>query len=218
MRQVIAKRLTSSKSTIPHSYLSKVLRSDKLKELRKTFAESGIKLSVNDLVIKAVAGALEKCPNINVQWDAATQEAKHQSAIDISVAVAIDGGLITPIITNANQKNLLALNAEMKELAGLAKAGKLVPKQFQGGSFSISNLGMFGIEEFTAVINPPQCCILAVGGTQQEVYMDESGSVKVRDIMSVALSFDSRAVVPSDAAQFLEELAYLVQNPETLCL
>jgi len=164
MRTVIAQRLTLSKTTIPHSYASIDCKMDSLLRLRKELLESGIKVGVNDFIIKAAAIALQKVPGVNSVWSG--EEGKLLSSVDISVAVATDNGLITPIVKDALSLSVEEISLRVKDLAGRARAGKLKLDEFQGGSFTISNLGMFGISSFSAVINPPQTCILAVGGSR----------------------------------------------------
>ncbi|MEZ5932451.1 MAG: pyruvate dehydrogenase complex dihydrolipoamide acetyltransferase [Alphaproteobacteria bacterium] len=218
MRKVIARRLSESKQTVPHFYLTMDCRLDALLALRKQLNEregADYKLSVNDFVIKAVALALKKVPMANVSWGG-DKILKYKS-IDISVAVAIPDGLITPIIKKADQKGLGQISEEMKDLAARAKDGKLKPEEFQGGSFSISNLGMFGVKEFSAVINPPQACILAVGaGVQQPVIAN--GEVKAATVMSCTLSVDHRAVDGALGAQLLQAFKGYIEEPLAMML
>jgi pyruvate dehydrogenase E2 component (dihydrolipoamide acetyltransferase) len=218
MRKVIAKRLTESKQTIPHFYLSLDCALDALLEMRsKLNAREGAdyKLSVNDFVIKATALALRKVPGCNASWGG--DKIFQYKDIDVSVAVAIEGGLITPIIRRADQKGLSTISTEMKDLAKRAKDGKLKPEEFQGGGFSISNLGMYGIKEFQAVINPPQSCILAVGAGEQRPVV-KGGEIKVAMVMTCTLSVDHRAVDGALGAQFLAEFKKLVEDPLALLL
>jgi pyruvate dehydrogenase E2 component (dihydrolipoamide acetyltransferase) len=218
MRKVIAKRLTESKQTIPHFYLSLDCELDALLEMRtKLNAREGAdyKLSVNDFVIKATALGLRKVPGCNASWGG--DRIFQYKDIDISVAVAIEGGLITPIIRRADQKGLSTISAEMKDLARRAKDGKLKPEEFQGGGFSISNLGMYGIKEFQAVINPPQSCILAVGAGEQRPVV-KGGEIKVATVMTCTLSVDHRAVDGALGAQFLAEFKKLIEDPLALLL
>ncbi|MGB0694787.1 MAG: pyruvate dehydrogenase complex dihydrolipoamide acetyltransferase [Rhodospirillaceae bacterium] len=221
MRKVIAKRLTEAKQTIPHFYLTIDCELDALLALRKELnskAEargSGVKLSVNDLIIKASALALRQVPDANASW---TEEAilLYQD-VDISVAVATEGGLITPIIFKADQKGLGTISSEMKDLAAKARDGKLQPHEFQGGGFTISNLGMFGVKQFEAIINPPQGCILAVGaGEQRPVVKD--GALAVATVMSCSLSVDHRVVDGAVGAQFLATFKALIEDPITMML
>lgn len=220
MRKVIAKRLQESKQVVPHFYLSIDVEIDALLEARAQLnkhAESQskdgkppYKLSVNDLVIKASALALRDKPNCNVSWydDAILQ----YNNVDISVAVATDGGLITPIIRNADQKSLPAISKEMKDLAARARDNKLKPEEFQGGGFSISNLGMFGVKTFQAIINPPQACILAVGAGEQVLKLRDGQGVAV-NVMSLTLSVDHRAVDGALGAEYLQALKRYIEQP-----
>lgn len=216
MRKVIAKRLLESKQNVPHFYLSVDCRMDNLLAARAQMnAAAGkdnpaYKLSVNDMVIKAVAMALRKVPEANASW---TEEAILQyTNVDISVAVAIEGGLITPIIRNADQKPLSHLSNEMKSLAKKAREGKLAPHEFQGGGFSISNLGMYGVKNFQAIINPPQSCILAIGASEERAII-ENGQVKAATIMEVTLSCDHRVVDGAVGAEFLKKFKEHIENP-----
>ena len=221
MRKVIARRLTEAKREIPHFYLSLDCEVDKLLELRKTLnakakaEDLGYKLSVNDFVIRAAALALRKIPDVNVSW---TDDAllKH-NVVDLSIAVSIAGGLITPIIRNADQKGLATISNEMRELAGRAREGKLMPEEYQGGTFSISNLGMFGISEFAAVINPPQSAIIAVGRSQERPVVKD-GALAIATIMTVTLSVDHRTVDGALGAQYLNAFQGLIEDPLTMLL
>ncbi|MEM7045373.1 MAG: pyruvate dehydrogenase complex dihydrolipoamide acetyltransferase [Pseudomonadota bacterium] len=218
MRKVIARRLTEAKQTIPHFYLTVDCELDALLALRKQLNSregADYKLSVNDFVIKASALALKKVPMANVSF-AGDKLLKYKS-VDISVAVAIPDGLITPIIRNADQKGLGQVSEEMKDLAARAKDGKLAPEEFQGGSFSISNLGMFGVKEFSAVINPPQACILAVGaGVQRPVI--KGGEMAAATVMSCTLSVDHRAVDGALGAQLLQAFKSYIEEPLSMLL
>jgi len=219
IRKVIAKRLLDSKQNVPHFYLSCELRVDKLNELRNSLNEvahhdeNGVpeyKISINDLIIKATAMALKKVPEANSSW---TEEATIiYNNIDISMAVAIDGGLITPIIKNADQKTIQQISKESKALAKKARDGKLTPEEFQGGTFSISNLGMFGIDNFSAIINPPQSCILAVSRTVEKPVIDH-GQVKIGHTMNITLSADHRVVDGAVGAEFLKALRRYIEHP-----
>ncbi len=212
VRKVTARRLTEAKRDQPHFYLTVDCRIDKLLAARKEInaADETLKISVNDFVIKASALALMRVPAANASWtDTALR--MYRSA-DISVAVAIPGGLITPIVRGAEGKGLAAISAEMKDLGSRARAAKLRPEEFQGGTFSISNLGMYGIKEFAAVINPPQGAILAVGaGEQRPVVVD--GQIAVATVMTCTLSVDHRAIDGAVAAEFLGALKKLIENP-----
>ena len=218
MRKVIARRMTESKQQAPHFYLTVDCELDALLALRKKLndkADGAYKLSVNDLAIKAAAVALMKVPDANVGYS--EDGIRRYKNADISVAVATDKGLITPIIRNANGKGLAAISIEMKELAQKANDGKLMPEEYQGGSFSISNLGMFGVKQFDAVINMPQGCILAVGaGEQRPVVKD--GALAIATVMSVTISVDHRAVDGAVGAQFLAAFKSLIQDPMTMLL
>ena len=218
MRKVIAKRLAEAKQTIPHFYLSLDIELDALLKMRTQLngrEGADYKLSVNDFIIKATALGLRKVPGCNAAWGG--DRIFQYKDVDVSVAVAIEGGLITPIVRKADQKGLSTISKEMKDLAGRAKAGKLKPEEFQGGGFSISNLGMFGISNFQAVINPPQACILAVGaGIKKPVVKD--GAVAVATIMTATLSVDHRAVDGALGANFLAELKKLIEDPLALLL
>ena len=218
MRKVIARRMTESKQQAPHFYLTVDCELDALLALRKELndkADGAYKLSINDLVIKAAAVALMKVPDANAGYS--EDGIRRYKNADISVAVASDKGLITPIIRNANGKGLAAISIEMKELAQKANDGKLMPEEYQGGSFSISNLGMFGVKQFDAVINMPQGCILAVGaGEQRPVVKD--GALAIATVMSVTISVDHRAVDGAVGAQFLGAFKSLIQDPMTMLL
>ncbi|WP_416831808.1 MAG: 2-oxo acid dehydrogenase subunit E2 [Erythrobacter sp.] len=214
VRKVIARRLTEAKQTIPHIYLTVDVRLDPLLALRKQLNDSleadGVKLSVNDLIIKALARALQREPQCNVSFQG---DVMHQyTRADISVAVAAPTGLITPIIRDAGRKGLAEISTEMKELAGKARDGKLQPHEYQGGTASLSNLGMFGTKQFDAVINPPQAMILAVGAGEQRPYVVD-GELLVATVMSVTGSFDHRAIDGVDGAKLLDQFRSLIENP-----
>lgn len=216
MREVIANRLQESKQTIPHFYLTVECNIDALLEARKqvnALADGKYKLSVNDFVIKASALALKEVPQANASW---TDDAiiSYENA-DISVAVATPNGLITPIIKEAEHKGLPSISVEMKELAKKARDGKLAPHEFQGGTFSVSNLGMFGTHEFSAIINPPQSCILAVGaGVEKPIVRD--GQIVIGTTMKVTLSCDHRVVDGAVGAQLLQAFQRYIENPVLL--
>ncbi len=214
VRKVIARRLTEAKQQIPHIYLTVDVRLDPLLDMRKQLNASleadGIKLSVNDLIIKALAKALTREPQCNVSFQG---DVMHQyTRADISVAVAAPSGLITPIIRNAGRKGLAEISSEMKELAGKARGGKLQPHEYQGGTASLSNLGMFGTKQFDAVINPPQGMILAVGAGEQRPYVVD-GELSVATVMSATGSFDHRAIDGVDGAKLLDQFRNLIENP-----
>jgi pyruvate dehydrogenase E2 component (dihydrolipoamide acetyltransferase) len=219
VRKVIAKRLLESKQTVPHFYLSCEFKIDKLNELRHALNEvaeldeSGnpsYKISVNDLIIKATAMALKKVPEANSSWS--DEAILIYNNVDISMAVAIDGGLITPIIKNADQKSIQDISKESKQLAKKAREGKLAPEEFQGGTFSISNLGMFGIDNFSAIVNPPQSCILAVARAVEKPIV-EHGQIKIGHMMNVTLSCDHRVVDGAIGAEFLKALRRYIEHP-----
>lgn len=219
MRKTIAKRLTESKTTVPHFYLTVECEIDNLlnqrKELNAKLADSGVKISVNDFIIRACGLALKKVPAANVQF--AGDKMFWYERADISMAVAIDGGLVTPVIRGADQMGLADIATTAKELALKARDGKLMPEDYAGGTFSISNLGMFGIKEFSAVINPPQGAILAVGtGEQRPVVKD--GALAVATVMSCTLSCDHRAIDGAVGAEFLKAFKGLIEDPITMLL
>ena len=214
MRKVIAERLVNSKNTAPHFYLNVDLEVDVLMDKRaKLNKDTSEKISVNDLIIKCVATTLKKHPEININWsDNAILQFENA---DISVAVATEAGLITPIIKNAGNISVQEISSEMKRLSDLAHNNKLMPSDYQGGTFSISNLGMLGIKDFTAVINPPQCAILAVGGLQTKVSEDEGNAVFSK-IISVTMSCDHRAIDGAVGARFLQTLSEVVKTAEDI--
>jgi pyruvate dehydrogenase E2 component (dihydrolipoamide acetyltransferase) len=218
MRKVIARRLTESKQQVPHFYLTVDCELDALLKLRKDLNERNgatYKLSVNDLIIKATAIAIRQKPGVNAIWGG--DKLYQFEDIDVSVAVAIEGGLITPIVRKADQKGLATISAEMKDLAGRAKEGKLKPEEFQGGGFSVSNLGMYGIKDFSAVINPPQACILAVGAGEQRPVV-KNGALAIATVMSCTLSVDHRVVDGALGAEWLQAFKGLIEDPISLML
>jgi pyruvate dehydrogenase E2 component (dihydrolipoamide acetyltransferase) len=217
MRKVIARRLTESKQFAPHFYLTVDCEIDALLATRKQLNEklANGKVSVNDLMIRASAIALKQVPAANASWTETETRVYH--SVDISVAVAIEGGLITPVIRDAQNKGLAEIATEMKDLAARARDGKLMPEEFQGGTFSISNLGMFGVKDFSAVINPPQGAILAVGaGEQRPVVKD--GALAIATVMSCTLSVDHRVVDGAIGAQFMATFKKLIEDPLTMLL
>ncbi len=216
MRRVIARRLAESKQTVPHFYMSVDCGIDEMLKIRTALNEkSDTKISVNDFVIRAAALALRQVPAANASWS--DEAILLWQRVDIAVAVALEDGLITPIVKGADQKGLAQIAAETKELAARARAGKLKLEEFQGGTFSISNLGMYGIREFAAVINPPHGCILAVGaGEQRPVVRD--GQLTVATVMTCTLSCDHRVVDGAVGAQFLGAFKRLVEDPLTMLL
>ena len=218
MRRIVARRMVESKQQVPHFYLTMECEIDALLDLRRRLndqADGRYKLSVNDLVIKAAAIALRKVPAANAAWS--DEGIKRYNSVDIAVAVALEDGLITPIVRRADAKGLEAISTEMKSLAERARAGKLLPEDYQGGTFSISNLGMYGVKDFAAVINPPQGCILAVGaGEPRPVVKD--GALAIATVMSCTLSVDHRSVDGAVGAQYLAAFKALVEDPLTMLL
>jgi pyruvate dehydrogenase E2 component (dihydrolipoamide acetyltransferase) len=219
IRKVIAKRLLESKQNVPHFYLSCEFKIDKLLELRSALNEiapidekgnPAYKISVNDLIVKASAMALNKVPQANSAWS--EESTIIYNNVDIAMAVAIDGGLITPIIRNADQKSIQQISQEAKQLVKKAREGKLQPEEFQGGTFSISNLGMFGIDNFSAIINTPQSCILAVSRAVEKPIV-EHGQIKIANMMNVTLSSDHRVVDGAVGAEFLKALRRFIEHP-----
>ena len=214
MRKTIARRLTESKQTVPHIYLTVDIRLDALLKLRSELNAAlegqGIKLSVNDMLIKALAKALVQVPACNVSF--AGDNMLQYSRADISVAVSIPSGLITPIIVDAGSKSVSAISTEMGALAAKAKDGKLQPHEFQGGTASLSNMGMMGIKQFDAVINPPQAMIMAIGAGEQRPYVVD-GALAIATVMSATGSFDHRAIDGSDGAQLMKVFKELVEKP-----
>ncbi|MGB3320418.1 MAG: 2-oxo acid dehydrogenase subunit E2, partial [Sphingopyxis granuli] len=214
MRKTIARRLTEAKQTIPHIYLTVDIQLDRLLKLRgelnAALEPQGIKLSVNDLLIKALAKALMQVPKCNVSF--AGDQLISYSRADISVAVSVPAGLITPIIVGADEKSVSKISTEMKELAGRAKEGKLQPHEYQGGTASISNMGMFGISQFDAVINPPQGMIMAIGAGEKRPWIVDD-ALAIATVMSATGSFDHRAIDGADGAQLMQAFKQIVENP-----
>jgi len=215
MRTVIANRLTEAKQTIPHFYLRRSVSLDKLlmirTEMNDGLADKGIKISVNDFIIKASSLALQDIPQANVVW--AHDRILQMKSSDVAVAVSVEGGLYTPVLFDSENKSISSLSSEIKALASKARDKKLSPSEYQGGSFAISNLGMMGVENFDAVINPPHGSILAVGaGTKKPIVM-EDGSISVATIMSMTLSVDHRAIDGALGAEFLARIAHYLENP-----
>ncbi len=212
MRQVIAQRLTESKQNVPHFYLTVDCQVDKLISLKNeiSLANENNKVTINDLIIKAAAFSMKKFPDINSSW--IDNKILKYSNVDISIAVALEDGLITPIVKNADKKGILSISKEVKDLVSRARSGKLRPEEFQGGGFTISNLGMFGIKAFSAIINPPQSCIMAVGASKkQPIVMNEK--IEIAEIMTVTLSVDHRAVDGALGAKFLNAFKHYIENP-----
>jgi len=215
MRKVIANRLTEAKQTIPHFYLRRSVSLDKLlmirAEMNDGLADKEIKISVNDFIIKASSLALQDIPQANVVW--AHDRILQMKSSDVAVAVSVEGGLYTPVLFDSENKSISSLSSEIKALASKARDKKLSPREYQGGSFAISNLGMMGVENFDAVINPPHGSILAVGaGTKKPIVM-EDGNISVATIMSMTLSVDHRAIDGALGAEFLARIAYYLENP-----
>ena len=215
MRKTIAARLTEAKQSVPHFYLRRDIQLDELLKFRgqlnKQLEARGVKLSVNDFVIKACALALQAVPDANAVW-AGDRVIKFKKS-DVAVAVAIEGGLFTPVLQNADDKSLSALSTEMKDLAGRARERKLAPNEYQGGSFAISNLGMFGIDNFDAIINPPHAAILAVGAGVKKPIVGKDGELAVGTVMSVTLSVDHRVIDGALGAQLLQAIKDNIENP-----
>ncbi|WP_439559951.1 pyruvate dehydrogenase complex dihydrolipoamide acetyltransferase [Roseinatronobacter sp.] len=218
MRKTVASRLTEAKQTIPHFYLRRDVQLDALMafraDLNKQLEARGVKLSVNDFIIKACAMALQAVPDCNAVW--ANDRIFRLKPSDVAVAVAIEGGLFTPVLKDAHLKSLSALSAEMKDLAGRARNKKLAPHEYVGGAMAISNLGMFGIENFDAVINPPHGSILAVGAGLKKPVVGADGELKVATVMSMTLSVDHRVIDGALGAEFLKEVVTYLENPVTM--
>ena len=218
MRKTIAARLTEAKRTIPHFYLRRDIQLDALlalrSELNSQLATRDVKLSVNDFIIKAAALALQSVPAANAVW--AGDRVLQLKPSDVAVAVAIEGGLFTPVLKDADSKSLSTLSAEMKDMANRARNKKLAPHEYQGGSFAISNLGMFGVDNFDAVINPPHGAILAVGAGKKRPVVTPDGSLGVATVMSVTMSVDHRAIDGALGAQLLQAIVDNLENPLTM--
>jgi pyruvate dehydrogenase E2 component (dihydrolipoamide acetyltransferase) len=226
MRKVIAKRLTESKRDVPHFYTSMEVELDNILKLRKQLvANHDVKISVNDIIIRASAMALRDVPEANGTYDPKSDSVRLQDSIDISIAVATPTGLITPIVPHTDQLGLSQIADKVRDLAGRARDGKLKPEEYQGGTFCISNLGMFGIDEFSAVINPPQAAILAVGGGTRRIVPTpyiEGAEVQpkpsIKTIMTARLSADRRVVDEATAALFMSAFKHYMNKPELLML
>jgi pyruvate dehydrogenase E2 component (dihydrolipoamide acetyltransferase) len=214
MRKTIARRLTESKQQVPHIYLTVDIRLDALlrlrAELNSALEARGVKLSVNDMLIKALAQALIQVPSCNVQF--AGDTLLKFSRADIAVAVSIEGGLITPIVADASNKAISVISTEMKDLAGRARDGKLAPHEYQGGTASLSNMGMYGIKQFEAIINPPQAMIMAIGAGEKRPYVVDD-SLQIATVMSATGSFDHRAIDGADGAQLMKAFKELCEKP-----
>ena len=226
MRKIVAKRLTFSKQEVPCTYTSMEVELDNVMKLRKQLLKDhDIKVSVNDIVVRCSAMALRDVPEANGSYDPKTDTVKLQDSIDISIAVAIPNGLITPIVTNTDKLGLTEISDKVRDLAGRARDGKLAPEEYTGGTFCISNLGMFGIDEFTAIVNPPQAAILAVGGGVKRIvptpYVDgaeEQAKPTIKTIMTARLSSDRRVIDEATASLFLLAFKHYINKPELLLL
>ena len=218
MRKIIAARLSEAKQTIPHFYLRRDIRLDALlkfrSQLNRQLEARGVKLSVNDFIIKAVANALQAVPECNAVW--AGDRVLSLKASDVAVAVAVEGGLFTPVLRDADMKSISALSAEMKDLAARARDRKLAPHEYQGGSFAVSNLGMFGIDNFDAIVNPPHAGILAVGAGVKKPVVGEDGELAVATVMSVTMSVDHRVIDGALGANLLNAIVDNLENPMTM--
>jgi pyruvate dehydrogenase E2 component (dihydrolipoamide acetyltransferase) len=219
MRKSIASRLTQSKQTVPHFYVTMAVRMDALLDVRTQLntllAAQQVKVSVNDFIIKASALALRDFPAANAAWNG--DSVVLFGNVDVSVAVSLDGGLITPIVTNADQKSLAAISTEMKQLAADARAGKLKPAQYEGGGFSVSNLGMYGVDQFAAIVNPPQAAILACGAAKETVVV-EDGEMFSAQVMTMTLSVDHRVIDGALGAELAGKIKYYLETPVALVL
>jgi pyruvate dehydrogenase E2 component (dihydrolipoamide acetyltransferase) len=215
MRKVIAARLSEAKQTIPHFYLRRDIKLDALlkfrSQLNKQLEARGVKLSVNDFIIKAVANALQQVPEANAVW--AGDRVLQMKSSDVAVAVAIEGGLFTPVLEDADMKSLSALSTQMKDMAKRARERKLAPQEYQGGSFAISNLGMFGIDNFDAIVNPPHAGILAVGAGKKQPVVGDDGELTVATVMSVTMSVDHRVIDGAVGANLLNAIVDNLENP-----
>lgn len=226
MRKVIARRLTESKRDVPHFYTSVEVELDQVMKMRKQLASKhDIKVSVNDVIIRCCSLALRDVPEVNGTYDPKTDSVKLQDSIDVSVAVATPTGLITPIVPNTDKMGLSEITNKVRDLAGRARDGKLQPQEYQGGTFCVSNLGMFGIDEFSAVINPPQAAILAVGGGTRRVVptpyvegAETQAKPEIKTIMTARLSADRRVVDEATASLFLSAFRHYIGKPELLLL
>ncbi len=217
MRKIIAQRMQESKTFIPHFYVTQSMRVDELLSIREQLKNVGVKLSINDFIVRAVALALREHPEVNCGYDSVKQNVIQFKTIDISVAVSIEGGLVTPIVRHADFKDLGEISTEVKALAAKAKAGKLDRQEYVGGSFTISNMGMYGITDFSAIINPPQAAILAVSGIEEKPVVQD-GKVVVGKIMNMTLSVDHRVIDGAMGAQFMKSLQKILENPASLLI
>ena len=215
IRKVIASRLLESKTQTPHEFVTADVSLASVAKLRAALKAGGVKASVNDCVVYAVARALRASPKVNAKWDEASASAVTDPDVDVAIAVATDGGLITPIVRGADAKSLTAIGSEVRELAGRARKGGLKPHEFTGGSFSVSNLGMFPVDSFSAILNPPQGAIMAVGRGADKIKVDEStGELFDEPTMSVTVSADARVADVADVARFLNAFKETIEQPE----
>lgn len=217
MRRVIAQRLQEAKSSIPHFYVSQTLNAEPLLTLREQLRQLDVRVTINDLVLRASALALRQHPQVNSGFESVSQSIIRFKTIDIAVAVSIEAGLITPIVRHADYKNVKELSSEVQALAKRAKEGKLQEHEYKGGSFTISNLGMYGVTDFAAIINPPQAAILAIGGIQDEPVVRQ-GVVVPGKVINLTLSVDHRVVDGVAAAEFIKTVQKFVENPAALLL
>jgi len=217
MRKIVGQRLQESKTFIPHFYVHQDVSADSLFDSREQLKRFGLKVTYNDFVIRACALALKEHPNVNSGFNSVNQTIIHFKTIDISMAVTVEGGLITPIIRHADYKDLGEISTQAKELAVRAKKGKLLPHEYKGGSFTVSNLGMFGVTDFVAVINPPQSAILAVGGIEEKPVV-KNGQIVPGKIMKITLSCDHRVVDGAQAGIFIKTVQKYLENPSLLLI
>ena len=216
MRKTIARRLLESKQSIPHFYLSISCQMDKIVEIREQLNESiaiGQKLSINDILVFTIAKAVLKVPEVNRRWT--EESAIENSSVDVSVAVSTDAGLLTPIVRNVETKTLFEVASDISKLIDKARSGKLLPEEYDGGSLTISNLGMYGVESFSAIINPPQSVILAVGAITPQAIV-KNGELAIAEVMSITLSADHRIIDGVIGARFLQALKQLLESPYLL--
>jgi pyruvate dehydrogenase E2 component (dihydrolipoamide acetyltransferase) len=217
MRRAIARRLTESKTTVPHFYVTANPNVDRLLALRREINETAPrKISVNDFVIKAVAGALVEVPAANSIWG--VDHIRRFDGVDIAIAVAVEGGLLTPIVRDAGNSTLSQISATVAELAERARAGRIRQEELEGGSFSISNLGMYGVDEFSAILNPPQSGILAVSAAKPRPVVGDDGELKVATVMTVTLSADHRVIDGAVAAEWMAAFVRRVENPLSILI
>jgi pyruvate dehydrogenase E2 component (dihydrolipoamide acetyltransferase) len=215
MRRAIARRLTESKTTVPHFYLTAHVRADRLLGLRQEVnTVSSRKVSVNDFVVKAVATALVDVPAANAAWNG--DSIRHFESVDVGVAIAVPNGLMTPVVRGAQTLGLTELSAQLGELAERARSGRLQQHELEGGSFAVSNLGMYGIDEFSAILNPPQAGILAVAAAKRQPIVADNGELAVGTVMTVTLSADHRVIDGAIAAEWVKALVSRLESPVSL--